>query len=106
MQIELNTDKTISLSQEHFIREFLSLVQKTRKYLGFKVENRIKLFLFATRNKYFKLLKLNNEYIKKEVLAKSIVFVNCDPQAYFKNKMKLLVINMLGTTIYLSMIKI
>jgi len=106
MQIELNTHKTILLSQEHFIREFLSLVQKTRKYLGFKVTDRIKLFLFSTRNKYFKLLKLNNEYIKKEVLAKTIVFINCDSQVYFKNKMQLLVINMLGTTIYLSMIKI
>jgi len=106
MQIELNTQKTILLSQEHFIREFLSLVQKTRKSLGFEVTDRIKLFLFSTRNKYFKLLKLNNEYIKKEVLAKTIVFINCDSQAYFKNKMQLLVINMLGTTIYLSMIKI
>ncbi|MBR5996196.1 MAG: isoleucine--tRNA ligase [Eubacteriaceae bacterium] len=73
----LNTNLTDELLSEGYAREIVSKVQQIRKNSGYDVSDRIDLFIYSG-DTISKAIKENEEYIKEETLALSIVLGETD----------------------------
>lgn len=74
-KIQFNTEITSELLSEGLARELIHNIQGLRKNSGLEVSDRIKLFISNINNDLKTLLESQIEYIKSEVLAQDLVFV-------------------------------
>lgn len=73
ISIDLNTTLTKDLINEGLAREVVNRIQKTRKEQNFQVDDRINLII-DTEKDFQEIISDHLSYIKKETLAKDILF--------------------------------
>lgn len=86
--VNLNIELTQELEDEGIARDIVRAVQQNRKDANLDISNHIKLQLFSSNNHIIKVAKDFENYIKEQVLADEIIYLENSNSSMFENKLE------------------
>lgn len=89
LETGLNTEITTDLKNEGMIREVIRNIQELRKEAKLTPKDKIFIDYFSENQDFINLLKQNESFIKKEVLAKQISFKAISKSYLIKRELKI-----------------